>query len=414
MRVKTGLILSLLFVLVVGRASTLLIPKTDTFESQFQSLAAPFAFNFATWEIKTLALEIKDKRITPPSSASLSAKNVLHYFSYVALAQKLQDDLKSIQAGQSAADSHEIQTELNQIEDQKKSLRPIAEATISEQVTQVLAEEGIYSPWINSLQISFPPVNFSLEKPLYVLVVSPRDKISRIEDVTLTPNITPSQKDALESEVDGLNVSSLVIQIGGLGATFPSFVDDQGDLKWTLETVAHEWLHQYLAFKPLGVRYVSDLLGITSLADIDTLNETLANIAGKEIGDRVYAEYYASSEPAASAAPAAGPPPDFDFNAAMRDIRRQVDDYLARGQVQAAEKYMQDQRQFLASNGYNIRKLNQAYFAFYGSYADAPSSIDPIGNELKSLRLQSPTLKGFLDQASGLTSKADLEKILKP
>ena len=98
----------------------------------------------------------------------------------------------------------------------------------------------------------------------------------------------------------------------------------------------------------------------------------------------------------------------------MRDVRRQVDDYLAHGQVQSAEKYMQDQRQVLASKGYNIRKLNQAYFAFYGSYADSPTSIDPIGNNLKSLRQQSPTLRDFLEQASGLTSKADLQRMLKP
>ena len=43
---------------------------------------------------------------------------------------------------------------------------------------------------------------------------------------------------------------------------------------------------------------------------------------------------------------------------------------------------MEEKRQFLAANGYYIRKLNQAYFAFHGSYADTAGSIDPIGPKL--------------------------------
>jgi hypothetical protein len=102
----------------------------------------------------------------------------------------------------------------------------------------------------------------------------------------------------------------------------------------------------------------------------------------------------------------------FDFNAAMREIRKTVDDYLAKTQVDEAEKYMNEQQQFLASKGYYIRKLNQAYFAFYGTYADGPTSIDPVGGQLRSLRDHSASLKEFLDTASGLTGSEDLVKIV--
>ena len=78
------------------------------------------------------------------------------------------------------------------------------------------------------------------------------------------------------------------VQIGGLGATYPAFVADNADLRWTIETAAHEWVHQYLAFKPLGFRYVLDLLGITTNYDIDTINETVADLVGQEIGTEVY------------------------------------------------------------------------------------------------------------------------------
>jgi hypothetical protein len=57
---------------------------------------------------------------------------------------------------------------------------------------------------------------------------------------------------------------------------------------------------------------------------------------------------------------------------------------------------MEQKRQYLDTRGYHIRKLNQAYFAFHGTYADRPTSISPIGRELKKLRNQSASLKDFL------------------
>ena len=74
---------------------------------------------------------------------------------------------------------------------------------------------------------------------------------------------------------------------------------------------------------------------------------------------------------------------------------------------------MERKRQYLASKGYYIRKLNQAYFAFYGTYADSPTSISPIGVEMKELRHQSASLKDFLDTVAVMTSRQDLKAALK-
>ncbi len=48
------------------------------------------------------------------------------------------------------------------------------------------------------------------------------------------------------------------------------------------------------------------------------------------------------------------------------------DELLAAGKIEEAEAYMEARRQVFWDNGYAIRKLNQAYFAFYGAYADVP------------------------------------------
>jgi len=212
--------------------------------------------------------------------------------------------------------------------------------------------------------------------------------------------------------VDKLNVSALVVQIGGLGATYPSFVADNADLRFTLDTAAHEWLHQYLFFKPLGFRYVLDLLGISKNYDIDTINETVASMFGNEIGTQIYDRYYSQDEISSSIDTSQQEAPAFDYNAAMRGIRKNVDDYLAKSQIELAEKYMNGQQQFLASKGYYLRKLNQAYFAFYGTYADNPTSIDPIGEQVRLLRTHSRSIKDFIDTASGLKNSQDLNQIV--
>jgi hypothetical protein len=57
--------------------------------------------------------------------------------------------------------------------------------------------------------------------------------------------------------------------------------------------------------------------------------------------------------------------------------------------------------------------LNQAYFAFYGNYADNPTSVDPLGDQLRELRGNSRDAKDFLERASFLTSRADLKTLLE-
>ena len=67
----------------------------------------------------------------------------------------------------------------------------------------------------------------------------------------------------------------------------------------------------------------------------------------------------------------------------------------------------------MIENGYYIRKLNQAYFAFHGAYADSPTSIDPIGIEMRQLREQRDSLKDFLETVSEMTTRQELAESIK-
>jgi hypothetical protein len=86
---------------------------------------------------------------------------------------------------------------------------------------------------------------------------------------------------------------------------------------------------------------------------------------------------------------------------------------MAEGRVAEAEAYMEARRHVFVENGYrHLRKLNQAYFAFHGSYAISPGAVDPIGPLLKRLRLRHGSLKSFADAVQGIATYQDLEWIL--
>jgi hypothetical protein len=144
--------------------------------------------------------------------------------------------------------------------------------------------------------------------------------------------------------------------------------------------------------------------------ELRTMNETVASIAGNELGKALIAKYYPeylppepqATEPSnGSEQPTPPSPPVFDFNKEMHLTRVTADRLLAEGKIDQAESYMEMRRRFLWDNGYHIRKLNQAYFAFYGAYADQPGGAageDPVGAAVRLLRDKSPTLKDFVNR----------------
>jgi len=228
-----------------------------------------------------------------------------------------------------------------------------------------------------------------------------------MREILLKQDTSLEEKEDIEAKVDKLGVSSLVVTLGGI-STYPSFVADDFGLRFTIDTATEEWVHQYLFFKPLGFLYLLDLTGVSRNYELATMNETVASMVSKEIGSIMYGKYYPQYENDDNQLIE----PEFDFNREMREIRRAVDKYLEQGEIEQAEEFMEQKRQYLASKGYYIRKLNQAYFAFYGTYADSPTSISPIGLELKELRGQSLSLKDFLNTVAVMTSRQDLKTVL--
>jgi hypothetical protein len=92
-----------------------------------------------------------------------------------------------------------------------------------------------------------------------------------------------------------------------------------------------------------------------------------------------------------------------------------VDALLAAGLINEAEDYMEARRLVFWENGYRIRKLNQAYFAFHGAYADAPqgpAGEDPVGNAVRKFWNQLDSPVEFLFRISWMNDFSDLERAL--
>ena len=85
---------------------------------------------------------------------------------------------------------------------------------------------------------------------------------------------------------------------------------------------------------------------------------------------------------------------------------------MAREKIEEAEAYMEERRQFIADNGRFIRKINQAYFAFHGSYADSPASVSLINEQLKELRRRSGSLEDYLKTVASFSSIQEFTEYL--
>ncbi len=277
--------------------------------------------------------------------------------------------------------------------ERRAELLPHVEHTVEEILSRAAREQGLDHPRLGL----FPPVDTSFGSPPAVLVLSPRDRIYRQDAFLLQPGLEDSIKDELEGlALEKEDLSAVVEPTGGL-SVYPSVVMDTAGLRFGLEVAAHEWVHHWLFFRPLGRNF-------NRSPEMLTLNETAATIVGEELGDMAYT---ALTGEVVARPWVRGNPAEFDFAAEMRETRIRAEELLAQGDIEGAESFMEERRRLFVGRGYNIRKLNQAYFAFHGSYATGAGSVSPIGEQLQELRRRSGSVGEFLRTMSQFGNYGD-------
>ena len=388
--------------------------------SPVEELSVRHRYSLATWEVTRFPVKWLYKVGTflfpHKPTAEDQEQLVLDFFSMDREADRLQAEV-NMAAATGGADLQELEERLKEIQSSLADMQPQVEESLESAISDVLRQQGIATLGLDDVleqrgivtiglgPVIFPPVDFILDPLPTILIVSARDRIERLESVLLNPNLLPSERSILEEEIlEHENLSSIVENIGGL-STFPNIIALY-DLRTTMNIASHEWLHSYLFFHPLGRNIQRD-------ADMHTLNETTANIFGEEMGRLLVEHITGEHVPPPTPGTAAPCPEDrFCFNREMRETRLNVDDFLAEGKVDEAEAYMEERRQLFVDNGYSIRKLNQAYFAFHGTYGDSPTSVSPIHGQLQKLREASNSLADFIHVVQGASSYQGFLRIL--
>jgi hypothetical protein len=386
-------------------------------EARVNQQLAGERFDFVGWEFRAVWKKVAHGLVSPQRFMHERDRRsfLLDYLALVGEAQRLEGEINRVYADPAIEDADAATADLRA---QRRELRAeirerqlLAEAILQEQVASVLEDEGF-----GALGQELPPVEMHFTPLPQLLIVSPRDRIERIYQLSLTHGLGTAERETIEEEIDAtFDVSSLITGIGGLSA-YPSMLLESSSLNWVTEVTAHEWTHHYLTPRPLGRNYLSS-------PETRTINETVASIVGKEVGRKVVARYYPEHlppepepkpEPEEPAEEEPAEPPEFDFRMEMRETRIRADELLAAGEVDEAEAYMERRREVFVANGYIIRKLNQAYFAFHGAYADQPGAAgeDPIGPAVQELFARSTDLHTFVNRVAGVTTLDQLEMLL--
>lgn len=378
-------------------------------------------FDYVSWMLHATWLKMQQASAGVPGYMDRESRR-LAVSDYLQLTQRIMQSEEAVNriyadaaiSDKVAASTH-LHDELEQLYKQQDVLAPFAEAVLQAEVSAVAADFGL-----TTLGQPIPAVLYHATSVPDALIVSPRTQIQQTANISIEPGLPVDQQAALEHRVErSLDVSSLVVPIGGVGV-YPTMIMRTTDLTWLASTIAHEWTHNYLEFRPLGLLYDRS-------PELRTMNESTADIVGNEIGTEVIARYYPGVLPASFAGlgrvdlsvsnpePADGETPPFDLRAEMHTTRVNVDAMLASGRILDAEAYMERRRQFFVQNGFFIRRVNQAYFAFYGAYADVPGGAageDPVGPAVRALRGHSASLADFVVRIAWMTSFEELQRAI--
>ncbi|MDX1991931.1 MAG: hypothetical protein SF029_06065 [bacterium] len=424
----------LLFVLVVQRST---YPLHLTWNA-VSVMVDDYYFDYLGWEVNAILTKAGQVLwgAQPYMSEADRSQYVRDYMTDLARARQLEAQVNAIYTDPAISNPEAASAEVRAARDAFRAdldnRQPLMEAILEGQVASVLVNEGF-----GLLGQLVPPISMHFTQVPNLLIVSPRDQIRFDVSINLDP-MPIDEIAALEAQIDERqNVASLIVPLGGI-ALYPAMILETDNLAWAVETFAHEWVHHYFFMYPLGLSY--DFTGEARI-----INETVADLFGKEIAQQVMAHYYPELLAQVQTIPVSvqsQETPAFDFGREMNETRVKVDRYMAIIQrvenkralaeaagaatqeayyaarkealIEAAEAYMEMRRQVFYDNGHRIRKLNQAYFAFYGGYQGGIAGIggeDPIGPAVRDLRAMSDSIHEWIVIMRGITSREELVRV---
>ncbi|HZU87399.1 MAG TPA: hypothetical protein VFF78_07940, partial [Anaerolineaceae bacterium] len=294
-------------------------------------------FDFVTWTLDAQMIKLGMGALDAPRYLP-EGQQVILVKDYIRTVQKINEferEIEQIYADPDIIDKSERIAEVTESERswliRRDKLAPLAETILQQQVNEALAVLNLTFGGQ-----SIPPIIYHVTPLPMMLVISPRNAIYTQATIPLDGDLTMEEIVAIEEGVaKAMDVSTLVTQIGGIGI-YPPMVYETENLTYLVETISHEWTHNYLTLSPFGWSYFGS-------GPMRTANETTANLAGKEISRIVLARYYPEYLPPEPVKPTPTPqqttpqptpeptpePQGFNFRKEMRITRVEVDRLLA-------------------------------------------------------------------------------------
>ena len=398
---------------------------------QIRTYSRIYEFDYVSWTISALGRKLIQAGLDVDRYLPLHEKHdlVLEYLDLGRQTNQLQGELSNLLADpdrkQQGAQEKKLRAELADKTNKRSNLAPFVEQVLQDQINTALVD----------LDLSLggqlvPPVLYRSEPNSYALIVSPREEIRQAANLMLIRGMTLDEIIELELAIEESgDLSALVVEIGGVGL-YPSMIIESPNLDWLIHVVSHEWTHNYLTIRPLGAHY-------SASPEMTTINETIADLSADDIQKRTfqlfYPEFLPPEQDVNQQAPKVDPNPPIDFSPApeihiqdqifdfreqMHITRLEVDRLLAEGLISEAESYLEQRRGVFWENGYQIRKLNQAYFAFHGSYAADPGGAADqqgadLGSLLRQFKASSSSYKDFLLQVAWKWRLDQFEKLFE-
>src|SRR5712692_8663665 len=192
-----------------------------------------FEFDFVSWTLGAIGTKAWQNSVDEQSYMSAAARSgvVRTYFKLRAQLENVQGQIARVYADPAVSDpaatSAGLRTQQNILRARMLSVQSLAEAVLQEQMSVILAEQGL-----TTAGQPVPPVEFHLTDLPYAFIISPREVIRQDANLDVSGDLSLDQQVALEDKVSkSLNVSALVVPLGGIG-TYPTMVGQSSDLPW--------------------------------------------------------------------------------------------------------------------------------------------------------------------------------------
>ena len=200
----------------------------------------PLEFDYVSWTLDAIGIKIGQHALDaadylPKNDRSETVLECLGLIQQIKeLKIKINDIYSDPKINDPDSESTVFRLQIDELQQQKSKLLPLAEEIIQQQVSEIAVE---YDLALGGQVI--PPVLYHTTPPPDALIISPRNVIRQDNDISISPDISIDQMEALENQVDKtLNVSSLVVEIGGIGV-YPSMVMEITDINSLVEVVSH-------------------------------------------------------------------------------------------------------------------------------------------------------------------------------